>query len=323
MMRPGRLPGTFLVVLLLVLGGAGSAHAQEDIDLRFFRPQVTVAGDTFQDKPFDKGSGEFGAGSLTLFANLPLGRTHVRWDRKYRASQFFAHVAANSASPDITFLAGQQHRLYSGVLAASGVWLSRANNLYVVSAGESFAEDDRTIRDLQGRFYAFGLGTHRIRDWITLIYGGVVTYQFGRALALPVAGVYWWIDPKWSLIGTLPFSVAGFYRATDRLSVIMRLGFTGNRYRYANEGQFPTPNEVVYLSLLQSQTTGALEWAATKDMSLFVEAGVVRTVRFVFSEDADVSRDKFVDTSTQPAGYLKVGARFTFGKSILDDWNKK
>ena len=142
-MRPGRLPGTFIVVLLLVLGGAGSAHAQEDIDLRFFRPQVTVAGDTFQDKPFDKGSGEFGAGSLSLFANLPLGRTHVRWDRKYRASQFFAHVAANSASPDITFLAGPQHRLYSGVLAASGVWLSRANNLYVASAGESFAEDDR------------------------------------------------------------------------------------------------------------------------------------------------------------------------------------
>jgi len=322
-MRPERFAGPFVFVLLVVLGGPGAALAQEDIDLRLFRPQVTVSGDTFQDKPFDQGSGEFGAGSLSLFANLPLGRTHVRWDKNYRASQFFAHVAANSASPDITFLAGQQHRLYSGVLAASGLWLSRANNLYLASAGESFAEDDRTIHDLKGRFYAFGLGTHRIRDWITLIYGGAATYQFGRALALPVAGVYWWINPKWSFIGTLPFSAAGFYRATDRLSVIMRLGFAGNRYRYANEGQFPTSNDVVYLSILQSQTTGAVEWAAAKDVSLFVEAGVVRTLRFVFSEDADVSRDKFVDTSTQPAGYLKAGARFTFGKSILDDWNKK
>jgi len=322
-MRPGRLPGTFIVVLLLVLGGAGSAHAQEDIDLRFFRPQVTVAGDTFQDKPFDKGSGEFGAGSLTLFANLPLGRTHVRWDRKYRASQFFAHVAANSASPDITFLAGPQHRLYSGVLAASGVWLSRANNLYVASAGESFAEDDRTIHDLKGRFYALGLGTHRIREWITLIYGGAATYQFGRGLVVPVAGVYWWINPKWSLIGTLPFSVAGTYRVTDRLNVLMRLGFTGNRYRYANDGQFPTTNDVVFLSILQSQATGALDWTASKDVSLFLEAGVVRTLRFVFSEDADVRSHKFVDDSTLPSGYLKAGARFTFGKSVIDDWNKK
>ena len=322
-MRPGRQAGPCFVALLLALGGVTTARAQEDIDLRFFRPQVTVSGHTFQDKPFDHTSGEYGSGSVSLFANLPLGRTHVRWDRKYRASQFFAHVAANSASPDITFLAGRQHRLYSGVLAASGVWLSRANNLYVASAGESFAEDDRTIHDLQGRFYALGLATHRIRDWITLIYGGAATYEFGRGLAVPVVGVYWWINPKWSLLGALPFSVAGTYHATDRLSVLMRLGFTGNRYRYANEGQFPTANDVVFLSILQSQATGAVEWTASKDVSLFAEAGVVRTIRFVFSEDADVRSDKFVDDSTLPSGYLKAGARFTFGKSLLDEWKKK
>ena len=103
----------------------------------------------------------------------------------------------------------------------------------------------------------------------------------------------------------------------------MRLGFTGNRYRYANDGQFPTTNDVVFLSILQSQATGALDWTASKDVSLFLEAGVVRTLRFVFSEDADVRSHKFVDDSTLPSGYLKAGARFTFGKSVIDDWNKK
>lgn len=48
----------------------------------------------------------------------------------------------------------------------------------------------------------------------------------------------------------------------------------------------------------------------------------MRTLKFVFAEDADVKSEKFVDDSTLPAGYLKLGARFTFGKSILDDWKK-
>lgn len=51
-------------------------------------------------------------------------------------------------------------------------------------------------------------------------------------------------------------------------------------------------------------------------------AGTVRNLQFVFSEDAGIRSDKFVADSTPPAGYLKAGARFTFGKSILDEWKK-
>ncbi len=80
--------------------------------------------------------------------------------------------------------------------------------------------------------------------------------------------------------------------------------------------------ETVYLSIVQSRLTAEIDWKAGRDVSLYAQAGTVRTVRFVFSEDAGIRSEKFVDDSTLPAGYLKVGARFRFGKSILDDWKK-
>jgi hypothetical protein len=320
--RP-RVARLVLVPLAVLACGAAGVFAQEDIDLRLFRPQVDLSGETFQDKPFDDMiSDEYGSDAVSFSANIPLGKTHVRWDRKYRASQFFAHVQATRAAPEITFLTGAQHKLYSGVLAASGVWLSRSNNLYVASAGGSFAEDDRTIHDLQGRFYALFLGTHKIRESFTLVYGGAATYQFGRGLAIPVIGAVWWINPKWTLIGALPFSVAATYRIRDDLGLRLLLGFAGNRYRFANEGEFPGQPETVYLSTLQSRLTGEIEWKAGSAVSLYAQAGTVRNLQFVFSEDAGIDSDKFIDDSTQPAGYLKLGARFTFGKSILDDWKK-
>jgi hypothetical protein len=282
-----------------------------------------LSGETFQDEPFDgTTAGEYGADTLSLAANIPIGKTHVRWGTRYRASQFFAHVVASRTAPDITFLTGEPRKLYSGLLAASGVWLSRSNNLYVASAGGSFAEDDRTIHNLKGRFYSLFLGTHKIRETFTLVYGGAATYQFGRGPVLPIIGGVWWINPKWTLVGILPFSVAAGYRVGDNLSLLMSLGFAGNRYRFSNQGEFPGQPETVYLSTMQSRLTAQIDWTAGRNVSLYAQAGTVRTVQFVFSEDSAIDSDKFIDDSTRPAGFLKAGVRFTFGESILDQWKK-
>lgn len=107
---------------------------------------------------------------------------------------------------------------------------------------------------------------------------GAATYQFGRGLAVPVVGGIWRVNPRWSLSGTLPFSVAASYRVRDNLGLRFLLGFAGNRYRFANDGEFPGQPETVYLSIVQSRPIAEVEW--------------------------------------------KVGARFRFGKSILDEWKK-
>jgi hypothetical protein len=321
--HPSRSVRLLLASLIVFIGGGAAVFAQEDIDLRLFRPQIDISGETFQDKPFDDRPGEeYGSDALSFAANIPLGRTHVRWDKKYRGSQFFAHVVGSRSSPNISFLTGEQRQLYSGVLAASGVWLSKNSNLYVASAGGSFAEDDRTIHDLEVRPYALFLGTHKVREWITLVYGGAATYQLGKGLALPVLGMVWWINPKWTVIGTLPFSVSAGYRIRDDLALRLALGFAGNRYRFANDGEFPGEPEILYLSTLQSRLTAELEWKAGDAVSLYAQGGTTQTLQFAFSGDQDISGDKLVDDSTVATGYLKVGARFTFGKSILDDWKK-
>ena len=89
------------------------------------------------------------------------------------------------------------------------------------------------------------------------------------------------------------------------------LGFAGNRYRFANDGEFPGQPETVYLSTLQSRLTAELEWKAGSAVRSMPRAGRRRP-----------SSSSSRTTRTSPTGYLKVGARFTFGKSILDEWKK-
>src|SRR6185295_8706260 len=120
------------------------------------------------------------------------------------------------------------------------------------------AEDDRTIHALEVRPYALFLGTHKVRESITLVYGGAATYQLGKGLAGPVLGMVWWINPKWTVIGTLPFSVRAGYRINDDLALRLALVVAGNGYRVANDGAFAAQPEIVDLSTLQSRLTAEL-----------------------------------------------------------------
>ena len=75
-----------LASLAVLIGGGAAVFAQEDIDLRLFRPQIDVSGETFQDKPFDDQPGEeYGSDALSFAANIPLGKLHVRWDKEAAA----------------------------------------------------------------------------------------------------------------------------------------------------------------------------------------------------------------------------------------------
>lgn len=319
-MRRLRMPP--LVVVVIVAGAAGVARAQDEIVLDLFRSRVDIAADRLPDRPFNEDvngnpvDGDYGSSSVSLFANIPLGGVHVRPGKKVVASQWFVGGMYQRSSPDITFLS-QDHTLTNGVLNASRLWLSRGRELYLVSAGASFAEDQDTLSDLKPRFFGLFVGTHRFNPETALLYGGAFTYVFGRGLPLPIIGVRWRINPKWTLTGMVPFTVDARYAARRDLAVRIRLAPQGNLYRFSNQGDFPGQDEVVHLRTVHGKLTGELEWVAARNFTLLVQGGVIRARKFAF---ADEDNNDFLDTSTPATGYARVAARFIFGKTLLDQW---
>lgn len=314
---------------LAVLCGGAFCQTEEDLELKLFRPRLEIAADSFPSREFeDAGDGEFGNDTVRLNVNIPLGTTHVRPQKRVLAYQFLALANFSSGSPDIRLISpsfqGQDHRLYTGVLAFGAVMLGRSKNLFAVAAGTSVAEDQDTLDSPSGRFWGAGIATHRFGEKSTLIYGGLFAHTFGRGILLPIIGGSWRLNPKWTLTALAPFNVAARFAATDRIAVRIRTGPAGNRFRFSNENQseFGAPGsqpEIVYLRIVQWRTTGEIEWKVSDDVALLAQAGWTRTTRFEFADNSR-GEDAFFDDKTGQAPYVKVAARFLFGKTILDDW---
>ncbi len=309
------------IATLTVMGGRAFCQSEEDIELNLFRPRLEISADTFPNRSFETTNGEYGSHSGRLNVNIPLGSTHLRPQKGILAYQFMAQANFSGASPDITFLS-QDHRLYTGALAFTSVMLSRSKNLYVASVGATAAEDEETIGSPTGRFFGAGLVAHRLGKKTTLIYGGAFTYVFGRGLPLPIIGAIWRLNPKWNLTAMAPFNFVAHYRATDKVSMRIRTGAAGNRFRFSNQGDFPGEPETLYLHVSQWRTTGEVEWRMSDDVALLAQAGTTRTTRFDLSADARGS-DPFIEDKTGSAPYARVAARFWFGKTVLEQWQEK
>jgi len=306
----------------VLLGGTAFCQSEEEFELNLFRPRLEISADTYPSRSFQDDTGEYGSHSGRIGVTLPLGSTHLRPNRSILAWQFLAQANLTEASPVITLTPPiEDHRLYTGSLSLTSLMLGRSKNLYVVSLGATAAEDQDTLKSPSDRFYGAGLATHRFGGKSTLIYGGAFAYTFGRGLVLPIIGGMWRLNPKWSLTAMAPFNVAANYKATDRVALRFRIGAAGNRFRLSNDNQseFAGQPETVYLRIVQWRTTGEIEWKVSDAVSLVAQAGTARTLRF---EIADNSRgaDPFIDEKGTSAPYLRVAARFQFGKSILEQF---
>jgi hypothetical protein len=302
---------------------AGAAWGQEGegaLELDLFRPQLEIGGTSIAERSLDDQAGEYSSQGGWFNLTVPLGATHLRPDKRVMGYQFLARVQLESANPDFTFLQ-QDRRLYSGGASVASLMLGRDGNVYLAAVGASAAEDDETLSDVDPRFFGLGLATRRLsKSGVVLAYGGSYTYVFGRGLLLPAFGVFWKINPKWSLSGVAPFLVAARYRAGESVDLRLRTGIAGNGYRFSNQGEFPGSPDTLYLQMVQWRTTAEVEWRAARSVSLLLQVGTNRTFRLDFAEDPDGDVVVLSD-AVEPAPFVRASARFRFGKTLLDEWS--
>ncbi|HXH28101.1 MAG TPA: DUF6268 family outer membrane beta-barrel protein [Candidatus Polarisedimenticolia bacterium] len=320
MRSTGRLPrwGATLGIFLLALAAGGrTARAQEDLELQLFRPRLEIAAERTPDKPFRDITGDFAQRAVELKVNIPLGPTIFHPQSEHLLGhQVFAQVQYASAPTDISFLS-RTPRLQTGAVRVAALFLSQHLNLYGGMLGASFAEDDKTIHNLDARFSGLGFGTYRKTEKLTFLYGGVVSYQYGRRLTVPLFGVSWRYRSRWTLFSVVPFLAKTTYTGSEKLRLSFQLAVAGNRYRFSNEGDFPGEPETIFLRLRQARLGAEIEYFVTRDTSFVGEAGVqnARTLDFTRTSRPD---SDFFSEPIEPAGYVKVAWRHTFGKSLVE-----
>ncbi|HUD72611.1 MAG TPA: DUF6268 family outer membrane beta-barrel protein [Dongiaceae bacterium] len=309
-------------VLMAAWLATPAARAQEGFDLRLFRPSVGVwfGGSPDVDFTPDPDSppveGQYGARSIGFGANFPLGLTGVHLDNEHLlAHQVLLGVTFATTDQTIDPLA-RAPRLYNGGITTTALFATKAGNLYAGSLGASFAEDEDTIDDLKTRLFALGLGTWRKSRTLAFVYGGAVTYLFGRESVLPAFGVLWNPSPNWFISGALPFSVRVSQHVSEKVRFNYLLYAAGQRYRFANDGTFPGQDEVVFQRMRETHLGAEIEYRPSHDWAILGQAGIAGGRRLSF---ADQGEEDFFDSKIDPAPYVKVGVRCLFGKTVLED----
>lgn len=312
----------FAAVVMVAGLLAPAARAQEGFDLRLFRPSVNVwfGGSPDVDFKHDPNSvpvdGQYGSRTIGFGANFPLGHTGVKLSNE--------HLIAHQVLLGVTFATTDQTidpvndapRLYHGGLTTTALFATKAGNLYAGSLGASIAEDENTINDPKARLFALGLGTAKTGDRIWIVYGGAVTYLFGRQSVLPALGMLWNPSPNWFISGALPFSVRVSQHVSEKVRMNYLLYAAGQRYRFANDGQFPGQDPIVYQRMRESHLGAEIEYRPSRDWSILGQGGIAGGRRLSF---ADLGEDDFFDSKIDPAPYVRVGVRYVFGKTVLED----
>lgn len=317
---------TVLTSLVFLAAGllAAPAAAQEEEFFDLFRPRLDFWAEGAPERELtdsdtdgfpDVDGQAFRLGGANLMAHIPLGRARFSREGSVLGRQFFAHAALGRTRTEMEFL-DRDPVLLTGLLGGTVLFLSRQENLYAAGAFASFAAEEEAREDSDPRTTGFFLAARRgANPDLLWIFGGAFTYQYGKGLPLPVFGFIRTLNPDWKIGGFLPFTLQATRQTTPRRKLQIFFRVKGNRYDFANKGDFPGQPEKVDLSLVEGRVGGSLEILPSRSFGLVMEAGLLAGRRLIFAEEDD----EFIDARARPAGYLRLVTRFSFGESLLTE----
>lgn len=308
-----------IACLSLMLFVAAQAIASDEFDLDLFRPRAEVAVEASPDADItgtDNGTVSMNTASFGGF--VPIGGTHFKKQGRLFAYQILAHGQVSDtpmtlSMPDVEI----DRMLYAGKLGVTGVFISQARNRYILSLGSSFAEDEDSISNLQPRFSGLGIGSYRISKPVSLLYGGVFGYSYGKGLALPLVGAEWKISDKWSFTGIVPFSLKATYKPTEVLKIRMLAGIAGNNYRFQNSDELlsVTKDNDLRLKTVGARISAQAEYEISNNLTIQGELGFQGKKKISFLDESD---DEVLSVDTDPTPFAGLALRYNFGPSL---WN--
>jgi opacity protein-like surface antigen len=209
----------------------------------------------------------------------------------------------------LPYMTGRQN-LYVLDAGVSGVHVLNPRNQITWSIAAGFSEDDSTVSSPKIKETGRVVAAYRKSDSLTLLYGGGYSFDFGQGRFLPVLGFHWRPHPGTTVSVVGPFSGHVQQRISQRLMVGAQAGVSGNQYHIANNEQFSSPTDNLYLRLKEVRFGGQVGVRLNRSVSLLGDAGVATARTLTYADGK--TRLSSLDVGAEP--YVSISLRYSFSK---------
>jgi hypothetical protein len=200
--------------------------------------------------------------------------------------------------------------LYALDVGLTGIHVLSPKQLFTWSLRPGVAEESSTLSSPRLKLSGSGVAVYEKSDSLTLLYGGAYSFVRGRGKLLPVFGFRWRPRARTTVSVLGPFHGRVHRRLNDRLIVAAQAGLRGNQYHIANNEQFASSTNSLYVRFHEVRLGGELGIRLNGPVALLGEAGVAtaRTLTYADGRTALFSQD----VGATP--YVSIRLRYVFAK---------
>jgi hypothetical protein len=297
------------LVLTAILLMSQLANAQKGYWDPEPEPSVVATAGAVETANMAQPGQSYGLRDAGLRASLPL-IGGWDWDPgKAPKFRLLASVGFKIDSALIPYTIGRQ-RLYASEVGFSGVHVLNPNNQITWSIRTGFAEEDATVSSPKIKEAGSVVAAYRKSDSLTLLYGGAYSYLLGSGKFLPAFGFRWRPYPGTTVSILGPFSGQVHQRLGQRLMVGVQAGLSGNQYHIANNEEFSSATNNLYLRVREVRIGGRVGVRLNQSLALLGEAGVVADRKLTFADGSTALSS--LDVPAKP--YVSISLRYSFSK---------
>jgi hypothetical protein len=232
------------------------------------------------------------------------------WDSSEMSKfRLLAHAGFKTDSAIVPYTIGRRD-LSTMDAGVSGVYIPSLKNQITFSVGTGFAEDNSTVSSPKIKVTGRVVAAYRKSDSLTLLYGGGYSFVLGRGKLLPVAGFRWRPRPGTTVSIVGPFSGRVQQRVGPRLMIGAQGGMRGSQYHIANNEQFSSATNNLYLRFKEVRLGGQVGFRLNRSVGLLGEAGVATSRTLTFAD----GRTALSSLNTGAAPYVSISLRYSFSK---------
>ena len=245
------------------------------------------------------------------------------WDTSEMSKfRLLVHVGFNADSALVPYTTGRLD-LYALDVGLTGVHILNPKNQITWSVGTGFAEDSSTVSSPKVKVTGRVVAAYRKSDSLTVFYGGAYSFALGRGKPLPVFGLRWRPHPGTTVSILAPFSGHVHQSVGERLMFGAEARLRGNQYHIANNEQFSSSTNNLYLRLKEVWVGGQIGVRLNRSLTLLGGAGIA-TARTLEFADGKITLSS-LNIGAKP--YVSISVRYSFSKhghwEDLDTYGEK